>query len=296
MIKKFIFYAGILIVFIAGCTTVNKTTSTQQIADKAWAMKDYGAALRAYEQIINEYKQLGKTNECPVYGKAGLAALETGDLSKAVDYLEMDTYTPFATAETYKGQANAYRRIDNLSKEIMALKNYLELFPEGTDNGEIRLQLFDAYVESENWDLAAELWPSIPETAKINTDVLGKWFTVNLNLERNNQCDVLADQLLENNPDYLPAIEWKAYQTFRFAENHYQIEMEAYEKNKTNKQYKKLLDELEKITTEFHVALGFFDKLYSLDPDPKYAGYISNIYVRFDDKEKADYYRKLAGQ
>jgi hypothetical protein len=72
--------------------------------------------------------------------------------------------------------------------------------------------------------------------------------------------------------------------------------MEAYDKNKTNKQYKRLLEELKVVTTEFKDAKSKYENLYRLNPKPSYAQYLSNIYVRLNDKEKADYYRSKAGQ
>jgi tetratricopeptide (TPR) repeat protein len=286
----------ILIVAVAAsCTTGSKVASLREDADEAMENEAYAAALAGYEQIIASYRQEGNTDQCPVYGKAGIAALETGNLTKAVDYFQMDTYTPFATADTYYGLAKSYRSIDNLSKEILALKDYIELFPNGEHIDEVRARLFETYVESENWEFALELWPELPAQLRDKPEYLEQWFTVNLALGNNEVVDELAERLLKNDPDHIKALEWKAEKAYKLAEDHYQREMKAYEKNRTNKQYKILLAELDKVTAEFQVALEYYEKLYSLTAKPAYAQYISNIYVRFNDKEKADYYRKKAG-
>jgi tetratricopeptide (TPR) repeat protein len=290
------FWAILALAALAGCGTTGSVSSIQQNADQAFAAGDYATSLSGYEQIIKQYTDEGKTNECPVYGKAGISALNTGNTNKAIGYLEMDTYTSFATAKTYAAQAEAYRKIDNLSKEMIALKNYLDLFPQGADADTIRLRLFTTYVESENWEFATALWPMLTENQKNNEEVLSMWFTVNKKTNNTQTCDILADQLLKMNPKQTQALEWKAIKAFDAAEDHYQTEMKAYEQNRTNKQYKRLLSELDKVTAEFQLALDYFDTLYQIDPSPRYAGYISNIYVRFDDEEKAEYYRKKAGK
>lgn len=285
----------ILFGFLMSCSTGSKMTSVRQTADQACVNGNYAAALTGYEQIIAQYKTEGRTSECPVYGKAGLAAMKTGDLTKAIEYLEMDTYTPYATAETYRGLAKAYRQIDNLSKEIMALKDYIEKFPQGEHIDEIRTRLFETYVESENWQFATDIWPLLSEDQKSNARMLGMWFKVNQELENKQETDKLADELLKLEPDNVPALEYKAEEAYHNAEDHYQREMKAYENNRTNRQYKHLLEELDKVTAEFKVALGYFEKLWKIDQKPRYARYMSNIYVRFNDKEKADYYREKSG-
>lgn len=290
-------YSALFIFFVAmmwGCSTGTKVASVKETADHAFDNANYTAALAGYEQIIREFETEGRTDECPVYGKAGLAAMETGEVNKALDYLQMDTYTDFATGETYRGLAGGYRKIDNLSKEIMALKDYISKFPEGEHIYDMRTRLFETYVESENWEFAVELWPQIPDSEKDET-LISKWFTVNRALENNDQANIISIRLLKINPNHIPALEWQAEMAYDKAESHYQREMEAYEKNKTNRQYKKLLEELKVITTEFQDAKQRYKKLYDLDPKPEYARYLSNIYVRLNDKQKADYYREKAG-
>jgi len=294
-ISKRILFFAIVFILAYSCTTGAKVSTIQQNADQAWQAKDYSAALSGYEQIIANYKLEQKTDECPVYGRAGLAAFNTGELSKAIDYLQMDTYTTYATEETYLGLAESYRKKDNLSKEILTLQKYVELFPDGDHFQDVKIRLFETYVESENWESARELWPPLPDS-EINEELLSKWFTVNLALKNDDKCNILSIQLLKMNPDNIPALEWQAEKAFDKAENHYQTEMDAYEKNNTNKQYKRLLEELKQVTVEFQAAKLQFEKLYTLDPQPAYAQYLSNIFVRLNDKEKADYYRNKAGK
>lgn len=284
----------VIVMMVAGCSTTTKITDLKASADQAFAAGNYAVALAGYEQVIESYSTEGRTDQCPVYGKAGMAAMETGNTTKALEYLQMDVYTPFADAETYRSLATGYRKIDNLSKEIMALKDYLNKFPDGEHVKDVRKRLFETYVESENWEFARELWPEI-DGSENDEALMSKWFTVNRALDNQEQVDEIAVQLLKMNPDHIPALEWQAQKAYDKAENHYLQEMEAYEKNKTNKQYKKLLEELKVVTTEFKDAKIRYEKLYHLDPKPEYARYLSNIFARLNDKQKAAYYRNLSG-
>jgi tetratricopeptide (TPR) repeat protein len=178
----------------------------------------------------------------------------------------------------------------------MALSDFLEMFPDDEKSDEVRLRLFETYMISENWEPALQIWPMINDADKNNVTMLEQWFKLNEALENDAVCDSIADQLLELDSNNLIALEWKAVNLFKSAEDRYNREMKAYENNRTNKQYKKLLDELDKSTNEFQTALNWFETLYKNDPQPRYALYMSNIYVRFNDKEKADYYRKKAGK
>lgn len=292
IVSKRILFFVIVIAFAYSCSTGTKVSTVQQNADQAWEAKDYSSALVAYEQIIATYELEQKTDECPVYGRAGLAALNTGDLSKAIDYLQMDSYTPFATEETYIGLAESYRKKDNLSKEILTLQKYVKIFPEGKNLQDVNIRLFETYVESENWESARELWPPVTDS-EINVELLSKWFTVNLALNNDDNCNIISVQLLKMNPDHIPSLEWQAEKAFDKAENHYQVEMDAYEKNKTNKQYKILLKELDDVTANFRKSLKYFEPLWDMPDGKKYASYLANIYARFDDKKKSDYYKSF---
>jgi len=78
------------------------------------------------------------------------------------------------------------------------------------------------------------------------------------------------------------------------AENKYQEELEAYEKNKTGRQYNIMLKGLDEATADFKKSLRLFEKLYLADGKKTYALYISNIYARFGDEKNTVKYRKLA--
>lgn len=250
--------------------------------------------MSAYEQSIASYENRGKQKECPVYCKAGQAALALGQNDKALGFFEKAKYTASENAETYIGLSSCYRKIDNLSKEMDALQTYLEKYPEGQEKQKVSDRLFAIYTESENWEKAVTLWPSVKAQADSNHRLLEDYLIVNEALHNTKSCDSTANVLLHVDKRNKIALAWKGKKYYHLAENRYQKEMKAYEAHKTRKQYAHLLKAFKKVTADFKLSLNYFKPLYRLDPKPIYARYLANIYKRLDDKAKAQYYRSKA--
>ena len=105
---------------------------------------------------------------------------------------------------------------------------------------------------------------------------------------------MIATNLLGKDENNLIGLDWLGKKYFWQAEFRYQDELKAYEKNKTNKQYKQLLKALDIVSADFKTSLNYFKKLYAQNPKPATAKYIGNIYNRLDNKKKAGYYYHLA--
>jgi hypothetical protein len=124
--------------------------------------------------------------------------------------------------------------------------------------------------------------------------LLAGYLIVNENLENYKTCDKLALQIFELDDENIIALEWYAEKFFQEAENLYVSEMKAYKNNRTTSQYKRLLEALEKVYPAFRKSRNYFLKLYRIDPKPKYAKYLGNIYTRLGEEQKANYYYKKA--
>ncbi len=279
---------------VVSCGSGKALTSKKTNAETYYLAKDYSNALLEYQAIINIYETNDNSDECPVYTKAGVSAFETGDEKLAISYLKNDEFSNFKTEETFYYLAKSYDKIDNLSLKLMALKDYVDTYPSGQYINEINEQLFFTYVESENYDDALIIWPIVSEVKPNDKKLLSGYFDVNKALKNTEECDVIALDMLEIDPNDVIALEWFGKQYYRKAEDRYQDEMKAYDKKKTNKQYKILLKALDIVTKDFKKSLGYFDKLYTINPKPEYANYLSHIYKRLSDKKKAEYYKKLA--
>jgi tetratricopeptide (TPR) repeat protein len=262
-------------------------------AKLAYVNSDYQNALTAYEKIIDIQKAKNHVDGA-ICLNAGICAWEVKEYRKCIDYLELAKQTSSSNSKSLSTLAKAYKEIDNLSREINYLEEYLSAYPDGDEVNQVRIQLFEAYVDSQNWDLAHKLWSNLPSEGQKDKKLLVGYLLVNNKLGFDDQRDKIAAQLLKMDKNSIDALEVLAEKYFWLAENSYQKEMEAYSKNKTNKQYSQLLKALETINENLKTSRDYFERLYKLDPKPKYATFLGNIYTRFENTEKADFYYRKA--
>lgn len=106
--------------------------------------------------------------------------------------------------------------------------------------------------------------------------------------------DYYARKILEKDSKNTKALYHLAKKYYWIAENRYKREMAAYEKNKTKRQYIKLLDALEQISANYRISRNYFLRLYKIEPNSKNAAYLANIYGRLNNKKMAEYYKRKA--
>lgn len=283
----------LFLVFTAiSCSSTKVLQPSQHNAQKAIEAKEYTKALGILESLINSYKAEGKADTTIVYELAGKAALGLADTTKAERYFKLAVYHQTASAKVYDFLAKYYHQTGNLSKEVMALEGLEQQHPATTEARKALPQLFERYVETAQWDEAAATWHKIETDEK--TGLLSQWMTVALQRKDTTAADETATAILSGYPDHYEARMWQAKRYYEKGETHYQQEMAAYEKNKTNAQYAKLLKGLDASTADFKEALKRFESLFLASPDPRTALYIANIYARFGDEKKATKYRKLS--
>lgn len=294
MKKIFVGTLTVSLMLLFACSGTKQVTQMQQSGETAFQQGDYQTALNDLEQVIGHYEKTDNQKECPVYAKAAYCAMKLGHNDMAEDLYTKNTYTDFVTGDTYYELAKLYRSRDNLSREMDALETYLKNYPGGVKTDSVNSRLFVLYTESQNWQQAEEMWPKLNAQAAFNQKLFEDYFKVNKALDNDSVCNLVAGNLLNMNKENKTALNWFAVNYFWRAENLYQSELKAYNKNKTNKQYKHLLKSLDVVTADFKKSLDYFKQLYKLDPQPEYAQYLGNIYTRLDDKKKAEYYYKLS--
>ncbi len=290
-------YKLLVFVFLilASCSVSRQWVEWKSEADTAFGQGEYETALQGYERIIEAQKEKDQMPEPEIYRKAGLSAFYLNKNDVAIHYLQDLRNTEHATGDVYYALAMINREIDNLSREISALENYVNKYPEGKYIEELKPRLFGTYVESKNYEPALGVWEELPEEFKKSESMLHDYFIISKELGMEKEARKTAVEILNINPDHAGALEYMADHYFWRAENRYQKEMEAYEKNRTRKQYRQLLDAFDILNADFRKSLNYYLKLYEMDPEPKYARFIGNIYLRFDDKKKARYYHQKAG-
>lgn len=284
----------IAVIIISSCTPTKQLTQLKTDAQAAFTAADYQTAFTAFDSIITLNTSRGKAIDGQIYRSAGISAWEIGQTQKTLDYLEKAKEMNAADGKVYFTLAKAYLKIDNLSREIINLDEYIAKYPQGNELQDVRCQLYLAYVRSTNWDLAQSLWNSLGQTCKESPKVLEAYLQM---LQQGNNSKLIiitADKILKIDKGNTVALEALAVGYYNTAESSYQIEMREYQKNKTNKQYKQLLKALKLINADFQKSSNYFEQLYKINPDPRYANYLGNIYTRFENKKKADYYYRKA--
>jgi len=276
------------------CSVTQKSVQVSNSAYKAYQDKEFESALTLYTQFIEMHSEDPLLIPDSIYRNAGLAAFYMQKNQISLEYLNRIRNTESANAETHYALAKLNRGIDNLSREITALESYANDFPNGDHIDEMRSRLFQTWVESRNFESAFDLWPSIEQQASQKEHLLNDYFTTIKELEKDELLFGTAQDLLLLNSNNADALHFLAVHYFNKAENRYQKEMEAYEKTRTRRQYARLLKGFEILNEDFRKSLDYFLKLYEINPQPAYARYIGNIYLRFDDKEKARIYHDKA--
>ncbi|QGY47071.1 hypothetical protein GM418_26440 [Maribellus comscasis] len=285
-IEKYIAIIGILA--LASCSGPKSLTSFKDNAENAALQGNHNLAVESWQQYFNQ--QPAEEINGASYAKAAQSAFQVGNNELAVNWFDQARYKNFSSAEMYASLAKIFRTEDNLSKELSALEFYTENFNENLS--EINARLFEIYYEIEMFDRALTVWDKLEQTSKNELANQEKFFQINLEKKNTEVCDSLSLVILEKDSQNIEALEWNAKKFYVKAENRYKEEMEKYNKNKTTKQYRILLEELEKVTADFKKALPFFEKLWEINPEEKYAGYMANIYARFGNEEKSNYYKK----
>lgn len=290
--KRIVIVLLVLLEF-AACSPSKQLSKIREQAEEASINREYEKSLLLWEQIIANDEASQKQANTDSYEKAGNAALALGQLEKSETYFKLAVYYKTASPQTYQYLAGFYRQQENLSKEVAMLEPLLKNFPNSSEAKVEKLHLYWRYIETDQYEKALALWPPVDE-ADSDEKLLESLFTANKKTGNEDQLDQIADTLLLLNNANLLANEFKALNYYNKAEDRYRSELEAYEKQKTGKQYKIMLVGLDEATIDFKKALKLFEKLYLGNQNKKYALYMANIYARFGDEKQSLRYRKLA--
>jgi tetratricopeptide (TPR) repeat protein len=292
--KQILFFAGYFtLVILAGCSgpkvIAPASVSQKAIAEKAAADGNNVLALESWKKYFSE-QPITEISGAD-YAKAAQIASKTGDKNLAINWFDQARYKNFASAEMYSALAEIYHSQQNISKELSALEFYIDNYSENLN--EINTRLFEIYNEIDLNEKALKIWKKMDSAAKNKISNLNVYFKINRELENTEVCDSVSLVILQKEPENIDALLWNGEKFYWLGENRYQREMEIYDKNKTNKQYKILLEQLDMATADFKKALPYFEKLWKIEPGEKYASYFANIYARFGDEAKVNYYQKF---
>lgn len=292
--KAFRYLAFIAFVSVmASCGTSQKVSVADALKTDMEAQNYQAVYDKAIAEIIN-LEDKGKQVPDDLLLMAGESALRLDIGVEARKYLEQLVKQNPQKEDAYPLLAELYKSIDNLSFEISNYTDYFKYNPDGKYTGKMQAGLFDAYVRSENWEKGEAYWNTLNDTLKQNEKMLEGYLKVVEETENKEEMDATVQKLLALNPDNRTALKANAASWYTTAETRYKKEMDAYNKNKTRKQYAQLLKALDQSTAEFKKARDIYLKLYKAQPEKDIAKYLSNIYARLNQKDKSAYYKKLA--
>ncbi|MCF8370173.1 MAG: hypothetical protein K9H64_01035 [Bacteroidales bacterium] len=287
--------SGLILSTIFSSCALNKQIQADYSSGKAsFQQEDYALALSQLEKVISMKEEKGKIIDLDTYSMAGISALRIGNNEKARTYLEKIAYNEKVDSRSIDALAEVYRNIDNLSKEMKTIELYLTKFPNGKELSQMQSRLFQTYIESENWEKGLSLWEKFSEIDKEKTTHLEGYLKIQQAMDNEELADQTAEKILSTEKENTIALEYLATKYYKRAEDLYQIEMEAYENNKTNKQYKILLQKLKIIGLDFKKSRDYFERLFNENSKAEYATYLGNIYARLNNKDKSEFYRNLA--
>ncbi len=292
--KQLLFPVGlILVVFFTNCSGPKMATapviSNKTVAENEMAAGHFTQAVIAWKQYFSQTPLEQSTGA--EFAQAAQTAYKAGDQTQAINWFDQARYKNFADSEMYLTLAKIYNSQQNISKELSALEYIKSNFSENMN--EVNERMFEIYSEIKLYDKALELWSEMDENSKNKISNLKLYFNINKSLENTAMSDSLSLVILEKEPANVDALEWNGKKYYWLGENRYQRAMEKYNKNKTNRQYNLLLAELNLATADFRKAIPFFEKLWEIEPGEKYASYLSNMYARFGDDSKVNYYKKF---
>ncbi|WP_167607811.1 tetratricopeptide repeat protein [Maribellus sediminis] len=289
---NFLLGAFVALLFLAGCSSSSQLTSLKTNAETFANAGDYSQAYTAWNSYLEQTPV--ETVSGDEFAQAAQTAYKAGQSQKAISWFDQARYKNFASADMYKTLAAIYHDQDNLSKELTALEFYTENY--GKADKQIDARLFSIYTEIADYVKAEEYWNLMGEDVRKQEANLIKYLGVSQKLEKDELADSVATEILKLNPDQADALDRMAKKYYWAGQNRYDSEMKKYEQNKTRKQYKILLEELDKVTVDFKKALPYLEKLWKQNPGKEYAAYFANIYARFGDEQKAEYYKKYLKQ
>ncbi len=279
---------GIMLMLLISCGTSKMVSTGKSEASTYEGVGNYSQAVTSWTSYFSSISVENVEGED--FAHAAKTAFKAGNNPQAISWFDQARYKSYSDAEMYKTLAKIYEADDNLSKELSALEFYTEHF--GDLDTEVNSRLFELYTEIDSNEKALEMWGKMNPESQNTESNLERYFKLNSVLENNAVCDSVSTVLLEKNPQNIAALEWFAKKYYWAGQNRYEREMAKYNQNKTRKNYNVLLKELDLVTADFKKALPYLSKLWKIQQGKEYAGYLANIYARFGDEQKVNFYKQ----
>jgi tetratricopeptide (TPR) repeat protein len=279
---------AILIALVVGCASDYEKLKT--LSKAKTESGNLSEALKMYQDYIAKHDNGTQKINPQVYLETALLASKLEKYKLGAQYFDKLRFDTIGGADRYYYASKCYQTIDNLSKEIEALEVFNKEFSTDGRISGINNRLFFTYVESENWDKAKNLWTILPNSDS-NLNLLTQYYIVCKKLNLTDK-EKIANSILKLDDNNFEANLYFANKHYNLAETLYKKEMDAYNKKRSRKQYKRLLKALDQTGKDYRKARDLFEKIFKIKKDKKVAKFLMNIYARLNNKKKVNYYKK----
>ena len=280
----------IIILFVAALTVACKPTAKlptiRTQGDTAFEQADYGKAYTLYQEFI----ALAKTHHVEIdqtlYAKQAQACalLDKVDEASTIytmlleDEANIKLIAKYAQMLQSKGKEDDELALWTSHKEKLKEAELIKLSTE-------RLIFLNA--SKENYQAVVDAYGAKGDIQLSKETQLAHVRALEAT-EKAYPALKACNLLLNEAPDYIEAIEWKAKYYYNKAEKRYQYEMAKYNKKKNATTYAYLRRDLKKISADFRISRDIFLNLRKQDAaDKNYIRHLKNIYLRLDQKKKA---------
>ncbi|MFO7999896.1 MAG: hypothetical protein R6U46_01535 [Marinilabilia sp.] len=273
---------------VVACNPLKQLQSHQTSLEEAYDAGNHRDVLVAFDELESYHSQEGGEIETDYIEMAAKSAYELENYQRAEDLIRewIDETGNFEAIELL---GSLYRETGDSDREYEHWEQYWNEIESEDMKEEIGSRLFSLEIEKENYEKALDRFNKMPPASE--PDILFMRVEALEETGKEDEAKKACDQLLEEHPDYEPAIAWQATNIYERAEKLYEEEMRKYEEKDESEEYTAyayLRRELKKVSKMYRDSRDMFEKLHENNPDKtEYIKYLKNIYLRLEMREEA---------
>nr|WP_319400682.1 hypothetical protein [uncultured Carboxylicivirga sp.] len=264
------------------CNPLAKLPGIQTSADEAYKNNDFENSYNLYKQYI----QLATSNDTKVsddiYHKVAVAA---GKLNKLDEAKEL-----YSSLIEKNNDTSLFLEYAKLLQDNNQVQDEIGLWKKSDDESVQNQKvdrLINLYSQTESYDAVIETVAN-KGNITLSNEASMKYISALENTDSRIEAAKACNQLVKEQPNYIPALEWKGKYYYEKANTRYKAEMAKYNKNKNATTYAYLLRDLKKVSADFRIARDTFEKLHALDAqEQSYIKYLKNCYLHLEQKNEA---------
>ena len=283
----------ILVVVTATGFTINCFSQNQTVPGSADQKTNEFATVREWESYFIQKTNSGSKATPEEYVRAALKSYSEKNYILSAIWFDEARQANYSSPEMYSTIALIYRNLNDQNEELKAMNYYLLNYPDGKETGSMRERIFILISAGKNEDRINASWNALADSSRKKESLLNTYFLLQKGKNNKESCDTLAKSLLAANPKHIAALEWLGEKYYWMGENLYQQSLKKYQQNKTGLQHLTLTKEFENVSVDFNKSLNYFNNLWEISHNARYASFLANIHARFKNAQKAEYYRSF---